>query len=227
MIRPYKKKITFFLFLPILAILSGCEKYYLSLIDQNINLHSLASTHASTPDKRQKSPPVGEMIVMDWRIPKELLGEKPYVELHVLYGNYTEKTFCFPVSHRMGYAKYKNINQEFYDTGGIITYRADLKLASGQVYKSWTHQLWVNLISLEEDSNTNLIREQTAAALKDPFEEDDLVLDTQEKLVEQVDSLADRRELAEWSSFEVLCQPIQESVTEIQGLTSEDGSSLD
>ena len=144
------KKLVFCLGI-IFAFLPGCQKYYLSLTDQNVDVKSLASTYVGSPDKRQHTPPIGQLIVMDWRIPQNVVSDMPYIELYVLYGNYTEKKFIFPLHKRMGYKVYKNLNEEFIENKGILTYRADIKLADGQIYKSWTHQLWVNLISIEED----------------------------------------------------------------------------
>ncbi|MBM3207956.1 MAG: hypothetical protein FJZ57_05050, partial [Chlamydiae bacterium] len=116
--------------------LTGCQKYYLSLTDQKVDVNSLASTYVGSPDKRQHSPPLGQLVVMDWRIPRFILPEGPFIELFVLYGNYTEKKFTFPIDKRMGYVVYKNLNEEFVDNKGIISYRADIKLADGQIYKS-------------------------------------------------------------------------------------------
>ena len=101
---------------------------------------------------------------MDWRIPKELLAKNPVIDLHVIYGNYTEKSFQYPIRKRMGYVTYKDLNDEFALSKGIITYSADIRLDDGSLYKSWKHQLWVNLISLNEDS-------QIAAAV--PLVEED------------------------------------------------------
>ncbi len=150
---PRKKTISVLCFLSLL-LLSGCEKYYLSLTEQDIDVNYLASITAATPDKRQQNPPFGEMIVVDWRIPKELLAKNPVIDLYVVYGNYTEKSFQYPIRKKMGYVTYKDLNDEFALRKGIITYSADIRLEDGTLYKSWKHQLWVNLISLNEESQT-------------------------------------------------------------------------
>jgi len=148
---PRKKTISILCFLSLL-LLPGCEKYYLSLTEHDIDVNYLASITAATPDKRQQNPPFGEIIVMDWRIPKELLSKNPVIDLHVVFGNYTEKSFQYPIRKKMGYVTYKDLNDEFAFTKGIITYSADILLEDGTLYKSWKHQLWVNLIRLNEDS---------------------------------------------------------------------------
>ena len=151
-----KKPFSYILYASILCFFTGCEKYYLSLTDQKINVNSLASTHANTPDKRQHSPPIGEMIVMDWRVPKEILDKKPIIDLYVIYGNYTEQRFEYPISKRMGYKTCKVLNDDFVSSKGVITYRADLRLNDGQIYRSWNHQLWVNLITIDDDEPIDL-----------------------------------------------------------------------
>lgn len=151
-----KKPFSYILYASILCFFTGCEKYYLSLTDQKINVNSLASTHANTPDKRQHSPPIGEMIVMDWRVPKEILDKKPIIDLYVIYGNYTEQRFEYPIFKRMGYKTCKVLNDDFVSSKGVITYRADLRLNDGQIYRSWNHQLWVNLITIDDDEPIDL-----------------------------------------------------------------------
>lgn len=150
--RQSKKNIIYLGHFLALLFLTGCEKYYLSLTDQNINVDYLASVGAGTPDKRQQNPPFGEMIVMDWRIPKELLKQNPVIDLHVIYGNYTEKTFHYPLKKRMGYVTYKDIDAEYAEAKGIITYRANIRLEDGTIYRDWKHQLWTNLITVSDET---------------------------------------------------------------------------
>ncbi|MCX6987206.1 MAG: hypothetical protein NT065_03495 [Chlamydiae bacterium] len=172
--RLFKKTFSYLLCSLLFCSLTGCQKYYLSLSNQKINVHSLASTYVHTPDKRQHSPPNGEMIVVDWRVPKEVLDKKPVIDLYVIYGDYTEKRFEYPIYKRMGYKTYKLINDEFLSSKGIITYCADLRLDDGEIYRSWKHQLWVNLITVEDDEpvieteeslDQSLIEEQQDSSL--------------------------------------------------------------
>jgi hypothetical protein len=81
------------------------------LTDQKVDVKSLASTFVGSPDKRQHSPPVGQLIVMDWRIPQQVVSDEPYIELYVLYGNYTEKKFIYPLHKRMD-TKYTKISMK-------------------------------------------------------------------------------------------------------------------
>lgn len=139
-----------FLLSGLLCLLSGCQKYYVSVNQQWIDARYLASTHVHTPDPRQANPPVGQMLVIDWRIPQKILDQYPYIQLHVIYWNYTEQTLRFPVRERMGWITYKLLNAEYDTTGGILTYRAELFTGKGEIFRDWKHQLWVNLIQIEE-----------------------------------------------------------------------------
>jgi hypothetical protein len=220
--KPAKIQFSFFLALSSIFFLSGCEKYYLSLTNRNVDVNYLASTHVATPDKRQKNPPYGEMIIMNWRVPKEILEKNPELQLHVLYGDYTQKTFAYPVKKRMGYFTYKDLNEVFTNHKGIITYCADLKLNDGSIYKSWKHQLWVKLIDLENvsDEKDQIAFDESVHDLKDEesyqefFEEDDFVED-------------DRISDAAYNSSSVDSMSRQGSVIDTEDLIEEEFSESD
>ncbi len=129
-------------------LLTGCDKYYLSLRQVPVNAGYLASTQVGTPDPRQAHPPHGQKIVLQWAVPPELLEKKPQIVFHVLYKNHTEKTFVYPIESRLGYEVYTLIDEEFDQTGGLLTYSADIMTADQKIYRQWQHQLWVKLIRL-------------------------------------------------------------------------------
>lgn len=131
--------------------LAGCEKYYLSLRQVPVNAQYLASTHVGTPDPRQAHPPHGQKVVLQWAIPPELLEKKPQITFRAIYRNHTEKTVVYPIDSRLGYEVYSLLDEEFDTTGGLLTYSADIETEDGTIYRSWKHQLWVNLITLGSD----------------------------------------------------------------------------
>ena len=139
-----------FLSLLCLLFLTGCDKYYLSLRQIPIDATYLASSHVGTPDPRQANPPHGQKIVLQWAVPPELLQKNPQIVFRVIYNNHTEKTFVYPIESRMGYEVYSLLNQDYDAVGGILTYRADIMTPDKNIYREWKHQLWVNLITLEE-----------------------------------------------------------------------------
>jgi hypothetical protein len=133
-------------FLCALAFLASCSKYTLSVRQQKVDPSYLASAHVGTPDPRRKNPPVGQKLIVKWRVPVDLLDEKPYVALYLLYKDYSEGKVCFPIEDRSGYAVYSLLNPEFEEKRGILTYRAEVVTENGTIYNEWKHQLWVNLI---------------------------------------------------------------------------------
>ncbi len=136
----------------LLLVLSSCEKYYVSVSQQWVDVRYLASTHVKTPDPRQDHPPIGQMMIIDWRVPKELLRKKPHIQLTMIFWNYTEKTVCFPIDQRMGWVTYKLLDEEYDETKGILTYKAEIVDEKGSLFREWKHQLWVNLITVQEEA---------------------------------------------------------------------------
>ncbi len=134
-------------------VLSSCQKHYLSVCQRQVDVSYLSSTHVNTPDPRQNHPPKGDMLIFDWRIPKDILKQDPYIALHVVYWDYSEETHQIPIHTRMGYASYKLFNEEYDKKQGILTYKAEIKTADGAIYRQWKHQLWVNLITIDDTSS--------------------------------------------------------------------------
>lgn len=130
--------------------LSSCEKYYLSVMQQKMSREYLASTPIGSPDPLQEDPPVGQMLVIDWFVPISIIEEKAHIQLYVLYRDHTEKMFCYPMEHRLGYVTYCLLGKEFEEKKGLLTYRAEIVTENGVVYREWKHQLWVQLIDLKE-----------------------------------------------------------------------------
>jgi hypothetical protein len=135
-----------------LLLLTGCDKYYLSLRQVPVDASYLASTQANTPDPRRACPPHGLKIVLQWAVPPEIIEKKPQIILQVIYKNHTEKTFVYPIDSRLGSKVYTLLDQEYDETGGVLTYRAEIMTPDHQVYREWKHQLWVNLITLDEET---------------------------------------------------------------------------
>ncbi len=131
--------------------LSGCQKYYLSVCQQWVDARYLASTHVNTPDPRQENPPIGQMLSIDWRIPREILEKKPHIELDLILWDYTEEKKSYPIDKQMGWVTYKLLNEQYDKTGGILTYKAQIVTQDGTVYREWKHQLWVKLIHIQQD----------------------------------------------------------------------------
>lgn len=137
--------------LPLICLLlSGCEKYYVSVRNIPVDASYLASLSIGSPDPRMAHPPFGQKLIISWDLPPELLQENPRVVLDILYKNHTEKQVVYPVSCRRGYEIFDLLNQTFVETEGFLCYKAELLIGEGIIYREWKHQLWVKLITLDD-----------------------------------------------------------------------------
>lgn len=137
------------LFLLIL-LLTGCGKYNLAVQQQWIDVNYLASTQVNTPDPLRENPPVGQMLIIDWKIPRKMLKDKPQLLLDLIFWDYTTQTIRIPITYPMNYTTYELLSDDYEKTGGILTYKASIVNQEGTVYRECKHQLWVNLIHFEE-----------------------------------------------------------------------------
>mgnify|MGYP000308240266 CR=1 FL=1 len=129
-------------------LLSGCSCDHLSVHTAYVNKQSLASYHVGTPDPCLNNPPIGERLIISWLLPK---GYMQYQDLHleiVIHLENKEK-ICriFPIYKVSGTYVYSILNEEFFDKGGILTYKVDL-VGDQKVLTTWRHQLWTELIIL-------------------------------------------------------------------------------
>jgi hypothetical protein len=128
----------------------GCDKYYVSVKQISVGPSYLASTHVGAPDPRQAHPPAGQKLYIDWAIPEGVLEKSPKIVMYLLYKDHSQKELVYPIEHGRGYEVYSLLNEEFKEKGGLLTYRAEIVTEDGAIYKDWKHQLWVNLITLED-----------------------------------------------------------------------------
>lgn len=134
-----------------LFAMAGCRRYYLEVSQQIINQEYLASTHVGSPDPRQSPPLYGRRLIISWQIPQEIYDQNPHIDLDVMFWNYTEERIPFTLGAKRGYVLYTLIGEDFLNKKGILSYKAELVTQSGQVYRSWKQQLWVDLIKVEDE----------------------------------------------------------------------------
>src|ERR1043165_302306 len=94
----------------LIFFLPGCRQYYLSICQEWIDVRYLASNHVSTPDPRLDHPPVGQMLILDGRIPKDIFEKKPEVVLDLILWDYTTRQMRIPIKRRMDFATYRLLN---------------------------------------------------------------------------------------------------------------------
>lgn len=146
----YKVRQFCFLILPLLLLLTGCEKYYVTVKREYVDRDQLASTFVGSPDPRQKNPPTGQELTIEWRLPPEAMEEELQLELNILYRDYSSATFTYPVDRRRGVVTYALLNEEYFERDGLLTYKAEILDSNGKVLKEWKQILWTDLITLEE-----------------------------------------------------------------------------
>ena len=77
------------------------------------------------------------------------------LELEVLYRDYSQETFIYPVDRRRGVVTYSLLNKEYIEKGGFLTYKSTIVDSNGQVVKEWKQMRWVEPIKLEEPAESD------------------------------------------------------------------------
>lgn len=110
---------------------------------------SLASYYVDTPDPLLNSPPFGQRLVITWSVPKSILKQPdPHLELTLRKRNREEIVQRIPLTRQRGTTLYCLLNEEYCESGGIVTYKVQL-IAGDCVVEEWRHQLWADLIRID------------------------------------------------------------------------------
>lgn len=147
------------LHLAILCILSiiatSCERPLISAQTEFITRQSLASYQIGTPDPHLNHPVLGQRLMVKWNLPDNYMN---YQDLHletiVRFYNGTEQTYNFPITKTSGLHTLTVSAQTFCQTNGIVSYKINL-IGDGCILSEWRHQLWVEIIKVEHDTDTD------------------------------------------------------------------------
>lgn len=139
----------FFLFLWLVVSLTGCCHLYVR--NEFITTNHLASCAVETPDWRKCSPYCGQHLIIGWFFP---LGYMRCNDLHLLVTmrmrNQSLIEITVPVKRQVGKYVYCCMNEAYQATcGGILTYKIEV-LSGCRTLETWTHQIWTELITIEE-----------------------------------------------------------------------------
>ncbi len=188
----------------VLALFAGCQKYYISISQDKIDVNYLASSHVGTPDPRQKNPPIGERLVIEWNVPVEVIKEEATLHLQVIYKDYSQSFFTYPMPYRLDYVVYTLQGEEYKEKRGILTYKAEVVKKDGSIFRQWKHQLWAELVIIDEPTSS------------------DVFFDEEEQFYEEEPSKEESSAFeASSTSFSVSSQSIQGSVIDKEGLDEE------
>lgn len=127
----------------------SCEKYYLSVKRESVDRNKLASTYVKSPDPRQKNPPKGEALIMEWRLPRSSSEEKMTLVLDILYKNHSQDTFSYPIFRSRGVITYVLLDNDYKEKKGLLSYKAEMQNEQGETMKEWKQQLWTQLLVVD------------------------------------------------------------------------------
>ncbi len=136
---------------PLLFLLTACTgSTKLSVYNQPINKKYYASAHAETPDPKMERNEVGQRLIVSWDLPYKVFHKHEWqVKLQVQFGNRTEETKVKEITNFEGDWILKWAGRPYIDKRGIVSYKAEL-LRDGEVIDTFQHQLWCELIRLDD-----------------------------------------------------------------------------
>lgn len=137
-------------FIVFFLLLAGCSNHYLSLEKMRIDRSYLASTFVESPDPLQLNPPYGERVLIAYCIPRDAMPQHPKIVLTLLFNSFEQKRVEIPLKSSLGNDSYSLLGEEFIQTGGILTYKAEVVTEEGESLLHWKHQLWTELITIDE-----------------------------------------------------------------------------
>lgn len=138
----------------LLFFFSSCTCSYLSIQTNYLSRENLASFNAETPDPALNYPSVGQQLILSWQwLPKWLLAlDDLHLEAKIRFSNRKEVSLNIPINNeRFGTYVYPIINDDFFETGGILTYKVQL-VGADIIWEEWRHQIWTELIVFDEPS---------------------------------------------------------------------------
>jgi hypothetical protein len=124
----------------------ACSCEHLRVRSEYLNPGYLASTRVDTPDPAAICF-YGQQLVIHYRMPAEEFCDASALLITLRYGNQTCETVRITLEKRRGYYTYRLINDDYWDRGGIFSYKVEL--SNGEcVLSCKEHHLWVEIIDL-------------------------------------------------------------------------------
>lgn len=126
--------------------LTSCMTSRLVVQTRYFSDENLASFYVDTPDPLQNNPPIGQNLLMFWNLKKDFCKyENIELKYTIRFRNKKEITEAVRLTKRKGYYIYSILNCDYFDSGGIQTYKVEL-LGDGIVFEEWRQHLWKELI---------------------------------------------------------------------------------
>jgi hypothetical protein len=130
--------------------LTGCCPYEILDVHNDFLMPDrLASAHASTPDPRLECPLVGQRLRINWYMDQFAFYKDVTLCINVRFINHSEDSLKLNVLKPRGMFCYFVVNDDYCDTGGIVSYKIQL-IGDGSIIDEWIHPLWQDLITVGE-----------------------------------------------------------------------------
>lgn len=132
-----------------LAALTGCKETYISVHTDYLSHENLASFIVKTPDPLLNNPPIGQRLIISWSVPPCYMDfDDIHLSITIRFRNNTQIVEEVPLTQRKGTFVYPVLNEDYFTTRGILTYKVDL-LNNDNVLEAWRHQIWTEFITVE------------------------------------------------------------------------------
>lgn len=144
------QKLKCFCFSLLIFVLTSCSANKLLVQSEYFSHEDLASFYVNTPDPLQNDPPVGQNLRIFWKFGGTFCNYKD-VSIHytIRLRNKEEIDRTFTVTCPRGYFTYSLYNEDYFDSGGILTYKVEL-MADGILLEEWRQHLWKELIQFDK-----------------------------------------------------------------------------
>ena len=132
----------------LLFFLTACTGQKISVHTDYLSHENLASYHVGTPDPMLNNPPVGQRLIISWHVPPKYLDyENLHLEITIRLRNHQQIVKAVALNKRIGTYVVSLINDEYFQTGGILTYCVNL-YGDDELLDQFLHQLWTEWIDL-------------------------------------------------------------------------------
>ena len=119
----------------------------LSVHTDYVTIENLASYHVDTPDPLLYNPPIGQRLIVYWRVPEKLVRQQALSLLLTLrFRNKEEVKETVFIDRPVGKTIYSLLDADYFEKRGILTYKVEL-FNEEDLLKTWKHQLWTELIT--------------------------------------------------------------------------------
>lgn len=131
-----------------LLVFTGCTLNRLSVRTDYLSHENLASYYINTPDPMLDNPDIGQRLIISWLIPQKTLAlGNLHIEISILLRNKEEIHESIPVVKSIGQYIYNVLNERYFETDGILTYKVTL-MNGDCILEERRHQLWIELIKI-------------------------------------------------------------------------------